>query len=118
MESVLAKPSELNFRVYEMPMSAIMINGKKIKYFDFISSLQNDGCNQALKRIIPRINMTRIQQIVEDTPFISDLQRRFYLTMLTERKRLILDFSLAALEKKESALARTGHISKKDRDNR
>lgn len=118
MESVLAKPSELNFRVYEIPTSAIMINGKKIKYFDFISSLQNDGCNQALKRILPRINMARIRQIVEDTPFISDLQRRFYLTMLTERKRLILDFSLAALEKKESELARTGRISKKDRDSR
>lgn len=118
MESVLAKPSELNFRVYEIPTSAIMINGKKIKYFDFISSLQNDGCNQALKRILPRINMARIRQMVEDTPFISDLQRRFYLTMLTERKRLILDFSLAALEKKESELARTGRISKKDRDSR
>ncbi len=118
MESVLAKPSELNFRVYEIPTSAIMINGKKIKYFDFISSLQNDGCNQALKRILPRINMANIRQIVEDTPFISDLQHRFYLTMLTERKRLILDFSLAALEKKESELARTGRISKKDRDSR
>lgn len=46
--------------------------------------------------------MERIRKIVEDTPFISDLQRRFYLTMLEERKRLILDFSLAALEKKES----------------
>lgn len=118
MESVLAKPSELNFRIYEIPTSAIMINGKKIKYFDFISSLQNGGCNQALKRIIPRINMARIRQIVENTPFISDLQRRFYLTILTERKRLILDFSLAALEKKESELARTGRISKSDRDSR
>lgn len=34
------------------------------------------------------------------TPFISDLQRWFYLTMLEERKRLILDFSLAALKKR------------------
>lgn len=118
MESVLAKPSELNFRVYEIPTSAIMINGKKIKYFDFISSLQNDGCNQALKRIIPRINMARIRQIVENTPFISDLQRRFYLTMLAERKRLILDFSLAALEKKESELAKTSRIIKNDGDSR
>lgn len=46
--------------IYEIPTSAIMINGKKLKYFDFLSSLQNDGCNQALKRIIPRINMAHI----------------------------------------------------------
>lgn len=102
MESVLKNPNELNFRIYEIPTSAIMINGKKIKYFDFISSLQNEGCNRALKRIVPRINMEQIQRIVENTPFISDLQRHFYLTMLKERKRLILDFSLAALQKKEA----------------
>ena len=100
MESVLIKPSEMNFRVYEIPTSAIMINGKKIKYFDFISSLQNEGCNQALKRIVPRINMEHIKQIIESTPFISDLQRRFYIAVLTERKHLILDYSFAALEKK------------------
>lgn len=118
MESVLAKPSELNFRIYEIPTSAITISGKKIKYFDFISSLQNDGCNQALKRILPRINMANIQQIVEDTPFLSDLQRRFYLTMLAERKRLILDFSLEALEKKENDLARIDCVKRKRRDSR
>lgn len=101
MEAVLAKPGERKVRIYEIPTSAILQNGKKLKYFDFISSLQNEGCNQALKRIVPRIDMARIRQIVEDTPFISDLQRRFYLTMLSERKRLILDFSLAALEKTE-----------------
>lgn len=104
MESVLARPSKLNFRIYEIQTSAIMVNEKKLKYFDFISSLQNDGCNQALKRIIPRIDRAHIRKIVEDIPFISDLQRRFYLTMLAERKRLILDFSLAALERKESGL--------------
>lgn len=102
MESILKNPNELNVRIYEIPTSAIMINGKKIKYFDFISSLQNEGCNRALKRIVPRINMEQIQRIVENTPFISDPQHHFYLTMLKERKRLILDFSLAALQRKEA----------------
>lgn len=55
MKAVLEKNSELNFRIYEIPTSAIMINGKKIKYFDFISSLQNEDCNQALNRITPQI---------------------------------------------------------------
>lgn len=50
-----------------------------------------------LKRIVPRIDIVHIREIIDETPFISDLQRRFYFTMLTERKRLILDFSLAAL---------------------
>lgn len=103
MESVLTRPDELNFRIYEIPTSAIMVNGKKIKYFDFISSLQNEDCNRALKRIVPHIDMEHVKQIIENTPFLSGLQQRFYITMLTERKRLILDFSLKALERKEDS---------------
>lgn len=101
METVLSQEGELNFRIFEIPTSAIMVNGKKIKYFDFISSLQNEDCNRALKRIVPRIDMGKIRKIVEDTPFVTDLQKRFYITMLEKRKERILDFSLAALEKEE-----------------
>lgn len=104
MESVLTRKGDFKYRIYEIPTSAIMVNGKRIKYFDFISSLQNEYCNQALMRIVPKINMARIQNIIEETPFLSDLQRRFYMTMLTERKRLILDYSMLALEKRNSQM--------------
>lgn len=100
MTSVLTNEKERDFRVFEIPTSAVMINGKKIKYFDFISSLQNDDCNLALKRIVPRIDMTKIEKIIDGTPFLSDLQRQFYMTMLAARKERILDFSLNALEKR------------------
>lgn len=98
METVLTDENELNFRIFEIPTSAIMVNGKKIKYFDFISSLQNEDCNRALKRIVPRIDMTKIHAVIEDTPFISDLQKQFYMKMLEKRKEKILDVSLASLE--------------------
>lgn len=104
MEAVLSDESELNHRIYNIPTSAITVDNKKIKYFDFISSLVNDDCNLALKRIVPRINMTEIDNIIAATPFISDLQKRFYLTMLAERKSKILDYSLSALKKKEMVL--------------
>jgi hypothetical protein len=104
MEAVLSDESELNHRIYNIPTSAITVDNKKIKYFDFISSLVNDDCNLALKRIVPRINMTEIENIIAATPFISDLQKRFYLTMLAERKSKILDYSLSALKKKEMVL--------------
>lgn len=102
MEAVLADEGERNHRVYDIPTSAIMLDGKKINYFQFVSSLQNEDCNRALQRIVPRINMEQIQSIIEETPFMSDLQKQFCKTMLTERKARILDFSLAKLEKKQS----------------
>lgn len=98
MASVLANEKERNFRIFEIPTSAIMIDGKKIKYFDFISSLQNEDCNLALKRIVPQIDMIKIERIIEDTPFLSDLQRQFYKTMLGVRKKQILDFTLEKLK--------------------
>lgn len=69
MTSVLANERERDFRIFEIPTSAVMINGKKIKYFDFISSLQNEDCNLALKRIVPRIDMAKIEGIIDGTPF-------------------------------------------------
>lgn len=98
MESVLKDPQARDFRIFEIPMSAIQDGGKKIRYFDFISSLKNENCNLALKRIVPRIDMSRIKTMIENTPFISDLQKNFYITMLQERKEKILDFSLHELE--------------------
>lgn len=100
MTSVLTNEKERDFRIFEIPTSAVMINGKKIKYFDFISSLQNEDCNLALKRIVPRIDMAKIEKIIDGMPFLSDLQRQFYMTMLAARKERILDFSLNALEKR------------------
>ncbi len=100
MTSVLTNEKERDFRIFEIPTSAVMINGKKIKYFDFISSLQNEDCNLALKRVVPRIDMAKIEEIIDGTPFLSDLQRQFYMTMLAVRKERILDFSLNALEKR------------------
>lgn len=101
MQKVLTDPAEREARVFEKPLSGIKVNGQKIQYFQFISSLKNRDCNEALKRILPRVDMEKIDQIVEETPFISDLQRDFYKTMLHERKERILDFAYQKLRKRE-----------------
>ena len=93
MRKTLDDPAERQVRIFERPLSGIKINGQKIQYFKFISTLENMDCNKALKRILPRIDMDKIYIIVDETPFISDLQKEFYRTMLRERKERILDFS-------------------------
>ena len=98
MEAVLADEGERNHRIYNIPTSAITLDGKKIRYFDFISSLEYEECNRALKRILPRIDMDRIDNIIENTPFLSNLQKKFFHTMLYERKTRILDFTYKAME--------------------
>lgn len=41
--------------------------------------------------------MKEINKIVDDTPYISELQKTFYKHMLTKRKELILDYSFKSL---------------------
>lgn len=101
MQKTLDDPAEREIRIFERPLSGIKINGQKIQYFKFISSLENKDCNMALKRIWPKIDMEKIDKIVDETPFISKLQKDFYKTMLRERKERILDFSYQKLCKRE-----------------
>ena len=96
---VLLNKQELNRRIYEMPTSAIKINNKRINYFDFISSLENEECNKALIRIVPRINMEDIYKLIEKIPLMTTLQQEFYKTILKERKEKILDYSYNKLMK-------------------
>lgn len=98
MKEVLTNDNELMYRVFEIPTSAIMLNGKKIKYFDFIASIQDENCNRAIRRITPKINMEDIKSIIFSTPYINDLQKKFYYRILSERKSRILDFTLRKLK--------------------
>ncbi len=106
MEATLNDPAERNLRIFQIPLSGIKIEGRKINYFDFITSLQNKDCNAALKRIVPKVDMIKINALIDDTPFISDLQKNFYKTMLAERKEKILDKSLQLLRRRERSQTR------------
>ncbi len=100
MQTVLKNENELKFRIYQIPLSCVKINNIKINYFDFINSLEYDDCNNALKRIHPKINLEKINQIIDETPYISILQKDFYKAILKGRKENILDKSLVKLNKR------------------
>lgn len=55
------------------------IGEDKINYFDYISSLKNEDCTAALLRIAPRINMDKINKMINEIDSISELQKKFYL---------------------------------------
>ena len=100
MKGVIDNQTERDLRIFDIPLSAIKINGKKIRYFDFISSLSNEDCNRALLRIVPKINIDDINTIIDETPFATSLQKEFYKTILSDRKKRILDFAYDKLTKK------------------
>ena len=101
MEMIMNDPDEKRARVYDYPTSSIREDGKRINYYRFITSLKDKDCNAALKRIVPKINLKDIFALVVYTPFISDIQKKFYKTMIKERYDRIIEPSLRKIRKRE-----------------
>lgn len=94
---VLASQEEIDKRIYQFPTSHIKVKNKKSSYFEVISSLQFEACNEALKRIVPRIDLGRINGIIDEIQEISKLRKQFYKTMLQQRYEKILLYSYRML---------------------
>lgn len=99
MEAVLNNEDEIDRRIYVFPASSIEEDGKKIPYFGFISSLKNPDCTAALQRVSTRIDMEKINTIINDTPTLLPIQKEFYMVMISERKAKIIDYSMEQLMK-------------------
>ena len=93
INEIINDQGEMEARVYVFPTSALKMNDKKINYFEYINSLQNEDCNQALLRIFPKINMQEIDSIIDETPFISDIRKEFYKKIIYMRYEKILKYS-------------------------
>lgn len=98
IKKVLSSKAEMNARVYDMPTSAILINGKRINYHKMITSMEYKGCNEAVKRIVPKINMDEINGLIDNVEQLSQLQKVFLKKILALRKELILDTTLQRLK--------------------
>ena len=70
----------------------------------FITSLKDKDCNAALKRILPKIKLRDVYEIIDDTPFIGDIQKKFYKTMIKERYEKILVPAFKKIRKREREL--------------
>ncbi len=90
MQKVLTIPEEMNARIYQFPTSALKENGKKINYQSFLSRADNEDCNAAVQRIVPRIDMEAIRAFIDRVPSLSELQKEFYKEYLSARYEQIL----------------------------
>ena len=68
MRNVLTNEDDLNARVYRFPTSAIKMGGQKVNYYDFLMSGEYADCNEAIVRIVPKIDMEQIEQFIDETP--------------------------------------------------
>lgn len=78
-------------KVHTESFSALKQNQKNIYYYDFISSLKNDSCNNALIRIFPCIDLKFILHLIKEMPEISNVRKEFYMYVLTQHYFQVLE---------------------------
>ena len=100
IEKIIDDKAEINERIYNKPTSTITENGKRINYYEFISSLKNEDCNEALRRVFSRVDMAKIESEIDNMPIISEVRKRFYKDLLWGRYEIILRESYNKLVEK------------------
>lgn len=90
IEKILNDESEINKRVYDFPTSQIKLNDKKSSYYEVISSLQYEECNKALVRMVRKINLEKINSLIDEIQIISPVRKTFYKRIIKERYEKIL----------------------------
>ncbi len=97
MQNTLNIKEELEKRVYAFPTFAIKMNNIKINPYDFLTQTDDPNCIKSLKKITERIDLNKINRVIDDTPLITAIHKDFLKTIIKVRKELILEFALLHL---------------------
>lgn len=80
--------------------SAIRDNGGKIKYFEFITSLKNEECNNALIRMYNKINLDKVFELINSIDIISNTRKEFYCKVIEGKHQEILNLAYRKIQKR------------------
>lgn len=102
MVEAMTNDAVISDMTYKYPSSQIRIGKRKSSYYDVIFSLEFDACNLALKRIYPRINLTKIFKMIDLEDMLSNLQKKFYRYIIQYRFEHIIKKSYQKLVGEEN----------------
>ena len=93
MRDVLADSKEIMMRVKLFPKAALEMNGKKVGYYEMMSSGIYDELTGAVVSTVPRLReaMPAVYEFINGCDFLSDTRKAFYGIMLAERMAFILE---------------------------
>ena len=69
--------------------SCIRINGKKINYMSYINKMENEMCNEAIKRVFENIRINEILTFIDEIEVISIPRKEFYKKLIQYRYDII-----------------------------
>lgn len=98
MCAVLNDPRQRDAYVFSKPTTAIKLDGAHLSFYEFFQRVDSPHLDDALRRMVPRLDGDALRGLVDETPYIGEVEKAFYKTILVERKRRLLDDRLAAID--------------------
>lgn len=80
----MAKNYSINSR------SAGTINGKRVCFSEYILSMENPCLNDAIERIVPKIDIKKINSIIDKVECVSEKRKTFYKDLIKFSYELVL----------------------------
>lgn len=94
MRRILNDKLALIQSTYEFPKSVLTINNNRIRPYDVFISTNNQIILEALKYVVDRVDMSKISNIINSTPYIDNLQKDFYTAIIENRLEQVLKYCL------------------------
>ena len=91
LAGLMASAEEVDKRLFDFPNPAISIGGCRAKFCECLLDTENRHLQEALLRVVPRIDMGRIDGIVGGTEGISPERREFLRFMLQRRFEALIE---------------------------
>ena len=94
MADMLHSKYELWKRCLVFPSPVLCVTTEKtgkVGYYEMLSSGYDKNCTEAVLRIVPKIDINKINNTIDNAPLISETRKMFYKTIVSLRKELILD---------------------------
>lgn len=94
VKEIIDNEFEMKKRCYIFPSATLYLTTEKTGkpgYYDMLASGYDKNCSAALIRMFPKIKIDEINNIINNTPIISDIKKDFYKKILTMRYELILE---------------------------
>lgn len=90
MEDLLEDRERFEKRTMTFPTAALRLGKKKVHYHEFLLSAEGAKARIALGELLPKIDFEQIKSLIAQTPYISDIRRKFYMHMIELRRDMIL----------------------------
>lgn len=89
MMSILNDPSEFKNTEFNL-ISAYLMNGKRIFYHEIFKNPPED-LKEAIKRMVPKINISEINDIISSVEIMSNVRKEYLLKAVSMRYKEILE---------------------------